>query len=69
MVNNLEKAIDHFGTKAKLAKELGVSPMVVYQWSKRNVPAERASQIERISKGAVKASDLRPDIFINNAVA
>jgi DNA-binding transcriptional regulator YdaS (Cro superfamily) len=29
----------------------------------RNVTAERAKQIERVSKGAIKREQLRPDIF------
>jgi len=69
MTSNLDKAISHFGTKVRLAKELGVSPMVVYQWSKRKVPAERACQIERISDGAVKAAELRPDLFVDSSVS
>jgi len=67
MDNNLDKAIAYFETRSKLAIALDVSPMAVYQWSKRRVPAERAWQIEKISNGAVKAADLRPDIFGNEA--
>jgi len=66
MINNLNKAIDFFGSKAELARRLNVSPMVVYQWSKRKVPAERAFEIEQISAGAVMASEIRPDLFKSN---
>lgn len=63
MMNNLDKAIKHFGSKVKMARSLDVSPMVVYQWSVRKVPVERALQIEKVTNGDIKASDLRPDIF------
>lgn len=65
MTNNLNKAIDYFGSKAELARKLKVSSMVVYQWSKRKVPLERAIEIERISDGAVLASEIRPDVYKN----
>jgi len=63
MDNNLEIAIKHFGSQTKLADALDVSPMVVYQWTKRKIPTDRAFQIERVSDGLVKVSDLRPDLF------
>lgn len=61
--NNLDKALKFFGSKAELARVLEVSPMVVYQWSKRGVPVKRAVEIEKASNEMIKASDLRPDVF------
>lgn len=63
MKNTLDIALQHFGTKASLARALGVSPMTVYQWSKRKIPVERALAIQRVSGGVVKACELRPDVF------
>jgi DNA-binding transcriptional regulator YdaS (Cro superfamily) len=37
--------------------------MAVHNWKKRGVPLIRAIQIERLTGGAIKAHDLRPDIF------
>ncbi len=62
-MNNIDKALQFFGTKAKLAEALDVSEMVVYQWSRRRVPVNRAIQIEKASGGNVLAAELRPDIF------
>ncbi len=62
-MSNIDKALEFFGTKAKLAEALDVSEMVVYQWSKRRVPVSRAVQIEKASGGSVLAAELRPDVF------
>ncbi len=63
MMSPLESAVDCFGSAAKLARALDVSPMSVSNWKKRGVPVKRAKQIERITDGRVKAGQLRPDIF------
>lgn len=64
----LQTAIDHFGSKAALARALGVEPMTVRQWQVRNrVPIERAIEIERVTQGAVTREDLRPDVFTKAA--
>jgi DNA-binding transcriptional regulator YdaS (Cro superfamily) len=63
MICNLDIAIDHFGTKAALARALNIDPMVVYQWSKRGIPASRAVEIETASNGLVNRHELRPDLF------
>ena len=46
-----------------LARQIGVSPSMLYQWRKglRPVPAERCAAIERATQGAVTRRDLRPD--------
>ena len=62
-MNDLQPAIDYFGSQVKLASAIGVSPMATTQWKIRGIPALRAKQIERLSNGAIKASSMRPDIF------
>lgn len=59
----LEKAIQHVGTQADLARAIGVVQQVVHNWLRRgNVPAERCPDIERATHGAVRCEDLRPDV-------
>lgn len=67
MSNGLDKAIKHMGGQLALAHALkikGTNPrMTVQHWKKRGVPAERAVEIERVTKGAVTRQELRPDLF------
>ena len=51
-----DKAINHFGSAASLAKALGLSKAAVSQWGEY-VPALRAYQLERITKGALVVED------------
>ena len=62
-MDGLQKAIDHFGSQAALARALGVVPMAVSNWKDRRVPAEQCKAIEDATAGAVKRHELRPDIF------
>lgn len=50
------------GTKAGLARVLGVSTMTVCEWAsgRRDVPPRRALQIEQLTGGAVGRVQLRP---------
>ena len=54
-----EAVIEHFGTKAAVARALGVSMAAVSQWGEM-VPVGRAYQIEVITGGALKASKEQP---------
>ena len=47
-----------------LAREIGVTPVLVSQWANgvRRVPAERCPQIERATGGLVRCEELRPDV-------
>ncbi|ATR83039.1 Cro/Cl family transcriptional regulator [Pseudomonas sp. HLS-6] len=47
------QAIQHFGSISVLAKALGVTYEAIRQWGE--VPELRQYQIERITKGALKA--------------
>lgn len=60
----LERAIKFFGSQEELASAVGLTTaMAVTQWRKRGVPPKRCVQIQFATNGAVKASELRPDIF------
>ena len=49
-----EEAIKHFGSKKKLADALGIWPHPIYRW-KESPPPLRQFQIERLTKGELKA--------------
>ena len=57
-MKNINLAIQFFGSQVNMAKALNVRPQVVYQWTKRGVPAKRAKQISEASNGALKVEDL-----------
>lgn len=54
------EAVKHFKGKSKLAKALGITPASVSQWGE-HVPPLRAYQLERITKGQLKADDSQND--------
>lgn len=57
-------AIEAMGGLGPLAQALEVSTAAVGQWRDgvRQVPAERAIQIEALTQGAVRCEQLRPDV-------
>jgi DNA-binding transcriptional regulator YdaS (Cro superfamily) len=62
--NAICKAVESMGGQVKLAKPVGVSASMVYQWVRgiRQVPAERCPSIEKATGGKVRCEDLRPDV-------
>lgn len=52
-------AISHFGTASALAKSLNISKQSVSKWD-ADIPQRRAFEIERITKGALKAEFIAP---------
>ena len=60
----LERAIDAVGSKAALAKAIGVQRQELHQWltQDRPVPAHRCPLIEEASNRAALCEELRPDI-------
>jgi len=50
-------AVDHFGSIRALADALEITPQAVYQWGE-HVPAGRDFQIEVLTQGALKASEI-----------
>ncbi|PPE75457.1 hypothetical protein C3942_00750 [Solimonas fluminis] len=63
LMSALLRAIDMVGTQAKMAEDLGVSPMAVSNWVKRGVPPRRAPQIEALVQGRVTCAELCPEVF------
>lgn len=59
----LERAIAAAGGITKMASALGLnSHAVIHQWRINRVPAEHCPAIERLTGGAVRCEELRPDI-------
>lgn len=59
-----KQACVRIGGQSSMARCLGVSSPTVNQWVKgiRQIPAERCPEIEKVTLGAVRCEDLRPDI-------
>lgn len=57
-MTKIEQVIQHFGSKAELARSLEVAPQNVTRWSRLGVPASVAIKIEKITSGKFKAVDL-----------
>ena len=53
---------DDATSAAALARHVGVSPALVYQWrtGRRPVPVEHCAAIEQVTGGDVSRRDLRP---------
>ena len=63
-MQELKRAIEHVGGAASLARSLGVSIPAVYAWSsgQRRISADYCPAIERLTGGAVRCEELRPDV-------
>lgn len=61
----IQSAIKTFPSQKAFAEAVGVSPSFVSQWvsGTRRVPPGLCRKIEALVDGAVKAEELRPDIF------
>jgi DNA-binding transcriptional regulator YdaS (Cro superfamily) len=63
---NLTSYLAHQGRGAtsRLAADLQAPVSLVSEWANgtRPVPAERCPEIERLTQGAVRCEDLRPDV-------
>ena len=64
-IEAIEEAIKYFGSQRKLAKEIGISNQNIslMKLGRRVIPIHHAIAIENITKGYVKKSNLRPDVF------
>jgi DNA-binding transcriptional regulator YdaS (Cro superfamily) len=55
----IDKMVEWFGSQAEVARTLKVSASAVTQWIQNGaIPAQRAIQIEALTKGEIKALDL-----------
>lgn len=51
-----QEVLDHFGTKRKIATDLGITIQAVQQWADSGkVPLGRQFQIELVTKGKLQA--------------
>ena len=62
---HLMRLIEFAGSKARLARALGVTPQVVAGWVKRGrISATMAIVAERECNGVITKEQLRPDVHI-----
>jgi len=55
----IDRMVEYFGSQAEVARALKVTPSAVTQWLQNGaIPAQRAIQIEALTKGEIKALDL-----------
>jgi DNA-binding transcriptional regulator YdaS (Cro superfamily) len=60
----LRDILNRAGSRASLARALGVSPQAAHGWVDFNrIPAARAIQIEQVTDGLIKRHELRPDLW------
>ena len=52
-----ERALKWAGSKKELAERLGVSPSNVSHWAKNGVPPKHTIEIERLTRGRLRAKD------------
>jgi DNA-binding transcriptional regulator YdaS (Cro superfamily) len=59
----IERVIKHFGSKAKLARALGIQRSNITLWlsGAKNIPPKQAIEIEKITDGQFKAVDILGD--------
>lgn len=60
----LDKAVAKIGSMRALGESLGVTKGAVGQWKLpgRHIPAEHCPSIEKLTDGAVRCEELRPDV-------
>jgi DNA-binding transcriptional regulator YdaS (Cro superfamily) len=63
-ISSFSRACELVGGMSVMAASLGVTFSAISQWRSgmRPVPADRCPSIERLTSGAVRCEDLRPDI-------
>ena len=58
-MRSFEKVVEHFGSQANLARELGVTRQAITLWKVLGaIPPGNAVEIERITNGKFKAVNL-----------
>lgn len=62
--SQIERAIGHYGSQAKLAEAMGCSQQqIAYLLKASSITAEMAKAVDAATNGAVSKHELRPDIF------
>ncbi|WP_438863788.1 transcriptional regulator [Neptunicella sp.] len=59
--SEVSKAITYLGGPTVLARYFKVTPWAVSKWRKQ-LPAERCPDIEKLSEGKFRCEQLRPDV-------
>lgn len=59
-MSGFEQAVKWAGSKAELARRLGVTNAAVSRWVRDGLPPGQAIEIERLSGGELRAVDLVP---------
>jgi len=57
-----KQIVQHFGTKAELARAVGVTRGAVHHWGEK-VPPHKAIVIERVTRKKFTRYQIRPDHF------
>lgn len=55
-IKNFKKLTSYFGSISDIAEALGISVFAIYKWEK--IPKNRAYQIQVITRGKIKATQL-----------
>ena len=58
----IQEVFDYFGGVTGTAEALDLTKQAVSIWEKNSIPAERAIELEIMTRGRFKATLLRPDI-------
>lgn len=61
MDRKIDEAFELVGGISAMARHFGITPWSASKWRDR-VPAERCPEIEKLTNGAVRCEDLRPDV-------
>lgn len=51
------------GAARRIAKQLGITAQSVYEWGRRQVPAERVLTIWKLTQKKVTPLEMRPDLY------
>ena len=62
-MTEINKVIELFKNQSELAGKMGVTKAAISNWKKRGVPLNRALEIEKLTSGQIKASDLRSEFM------
>ena len=67
----VRKAVVYFDGVVKLSQELAVHHSSISKWlyMEQQIPIKHALHIANVTKGKIKAVELRPDIFKNNYIS
>lgn len=64
MNDAIKKVVDVVGSKAAIARHLGITKGAVSQWTV--IPAKHVLEVEKLTCGKVTRHELRPDRYPND---